>query len=139
WYNRLIRRFCRDFNVKSDTPFESLGKAIQRILLYGTTARDEAKYDAYFEGVIPNLQRRWEKTDSDWVKTQLHGYLSESPCETCHGARLRHEALHVFLEAPGHERVNIHDVASMTIEQAIDFFDRLKLQGEQAAIAAPIL
>ncbi|MFW6061027.1 MAG: excinuclease ABC subunit UvrA, partial [Phycisphaeraceae bacterium] len=141
YYSRLVKRFCRDFDVKRDTPYRKLTKSIKRILMHGTNARDEAKYDAYFEGVIPNLQRRWENTDSDYVKARLHNYLSEAPCETCEGARLKPEALHVFLDdptSPG-SRVNINDVTSMTIERAIQFFDRMELNREHEQIAAPIL
>ena len=98
-YSRLLRQFCRAFEVDPDAPFKSLSKAIQRIVLHGTTERDERDYGMHFEGVIPNLQRRWDNTDSEYVKHRLSGYLSEAPCEACQGARLRPEALHVFLEA----------------------------------------
>src|SRR5690606_36317058 len=111
YYARLIRQFCKNFGVSPHTPFRKRPKAIQRIVLHGTTARDESKYDAHFEGVIPNLQRRFESTDSEWVKQRLHSYLSEAPCETCHGSRLRTEALHVFLQTspPASERRNPAD------------------------------
>jgi len=98
FYNRIIKRFCRDFGVSAETPFNALPKPIQRILLDGTTPADEAKYDTHFEGVVPNLQRRWQNTESEYVKEALHEYLSEAPCETCHGARLRVEARNVFVE-----------------------------------------
>jgi len=162
YYARMIRQFCKNFNVSADTPYKKLPKPIQRILLNGTNDRDEAKYDSHFEGVIPNLQRRWDHTDSEYVKARLHGYLSEAPCETCQRSRLRKEALHVFLEADGAiagkevgrkltefknpDRKNakarlfpIDRVTGMTIEQAADFFDKLKLGKEQTMIAAPIL
>ena len=151
YYARMIRRFCKDFGIRTDTPYKKLTKSIRRILMHGTNAKDEKKYDAYFEGVIPNLQRRWDNTDSEYVKHRLHHYLSEAPCETCDGARLRTEALHVFIEMdekPGTprdgypwalQRFNIHDVTSLTIEQAADFFGRLKLSKEEAQIAEPIL
>ncbi|MEX2386537.1 MAG: excinuclease ABC subunit UvrA [Phycisphaeraceae bacterium] len=151
YYNRIIRQFCRDFGVSPQTPYKKLGKAVQRILMHGTTARDETRYDAHFEGVVPSLQRRFENTDSEFVKARLHNYLSEAPCEACHGARLRTEALHVFIEGEAHVEAhglnpwaskglyNIHDVTAMTIEQAVDFFDNLKLNKEHTHIAAPIL
>ncbi|MCC6682613.1 MAG: excinuclease ABC subunit UvrA [Phycisphaeraceae bacterium] len=134
YYNRMIRRFCRDFKVSAETPFKKLPKVVRNILLFGTNARDEQKFDAYFEGVIPNLQRRWENTDSEYVKTALHTYLSEAPCEACSGARLQPAALSVFIN----DR-NINDVTRMTIEQALDYFSSLKLSPEGQAIAAPIL
>jgi excinuclease ABC subunit A len=137
YYNRLIRRFCRDFGVDAVTPFKELPRPIQRILLHGTNARDESKYGSHFEGVIPNLQRRWESTDSEYVKHRLHAYLSEAPCETCGGARLRVEALNVFLES-GRKRYSIHDVTRMTIADAVKFFEQIKLGAEQRVIAEPI-
>ncbi|MEM6459658.1 MAG: excinuclease ABC subunit UvrA [Planctomycetota bacterium] len=138
FYNRIIRKFCRDFDVSPDTPYRKLSKTVQRILMEGTTTRDETKYGAHFEGVLPNLQRRFESTDSEFVKQRLSNYLSESPCEACGGARLRVEALHVFIESD-EKRVNIHDVTQMTIEEASDFFGRLRLSTENQQIAEPIL
>ncbi|MFW6032256.1 MAG: excinuclease ABC subunit UvrA, partial [Phycisphaeraceae bacterium] len=162
YYNRLIRQFCRNFDISPTTPYRDLPKPVQRILMDGTSPRDEKKYGSYFEGVIPNLQRRFDNTDSEWVKQRLHNYLSEAPCETCHGARLRTEALHVLLEAelvgagfepgrtaedflhaddldPNHRLLNMHDVTSLTIEQATALFDRLRLTTEESHIAQPIL
>jgi excinuclease ABC subunit A len=155
YYNRMIRRFCRDFGIDADTPYNKLGKTAQRILLYGTKPRDEQKYDAWFEGVIPNLERRWANTDSEYVKHRLHQYLSEAPCEQCGGARLREAPLHVFIEgesvtedeaeAHGFNNwaadglFNIHDVTQMTIEQASQFFQTVQLSPEESAIAEPIL
>ena len=163
YYNRLIRRFAKDFGVDPAAPYKKLPKPIQRILMRGTTDKDEKTYDAYFEGVIPNLQRRWENTDSEWVKQKLHAYLSEAPCEKCKGSRLRVEAMHVFIEeekgqgprgkgqadsplpgprpsSPGPSYYyNIADVTAMTIETAADLFGRLRLSVEQQTIAAPIL
>ena len=98
YYNRLIRKFCRDFEVDLDTPYKKLTKTARRILMHGTQTRDENKYGSHFEGVIPNLQRRFDNTDSEWVKSKLHKYLSDVPCETCHGARLSAASLNVFLE-----------------------------------------
>ncbi|MCC6580152.1 MAG: excinuclease ABC subunit UvrA [Phycisphaeraceae bacterium] len=151
YYGRVIRRFARDFGVDVDVPFGKLPKAIRRILMEGTAPRDEQKYDTHFEGVIPHLQRRWENTDSEYVKTRLHGYLSEAPCEVCHGARLKPAALHVFLPCDWMVKdgsgqsfkeprlFNIRDVTAMTIEQAGQFFENLRLTSEQQQIAQPIL
>ena len=152
YYGRLIRNFCKAFEVDADEPFKKIGRAVRRILLHGTNARDESKYGSKFEGVIPNLQRRWNKTDSEYVKQRLHSYMSEAACEACAGARLRTEALHVFIEADHKaagrkgagdkfgrpELFNVDDVVRMTIEQAAAFFDTVELNSEQQAIAEPI-
>ena len=142
FYNRLIRKFCKAFEVDPDASYKSLSKPIKRILMHGTNERDEKKYDNSFEGVIPNLQRRFESTDSEFVKHRLSNYLSESSCEKCGRARLRPAALNVFLESgkgKSLKRSNIHDVTSMTIEDASEFFSKLKLSNEGAQIAEPIL
>jgi excinuclease ABC subunit A len=151
FYARLLNRFAKDFGVDPNAPLSKMSKAVRKILFHGTTAKDEIQYGSHFEGVITNLQRRWESTESEWVKSRLHGFLSEAPCESCRGARLKPEALNVFVEAektPGsvtpkthhaHHGVNIHELTSMTIEIAADFFARMKLSDEQQHIAAPIL
>ncbi|MCC7146671.1 MAG: excinuclease ABC subunit UvrA [Phycisphaeraceae bacterium] len=152
YYNRLMRKFGKVFGVDLDTPFDKLAKKERRLLMYGSSGGEEGGYRAHFEGVIPNLQRRWQNTDSEFVKERLHQYQSEAACETCGGARLRKEAMYVFIEAEGlgealagksgtaaNARVNIRDVTAMTIEQAIGFFERIKLTSEQRQIAAPII
>lgn len=141
FYNRIIRKFCKEFEISAQTPWKKLPKPIQRIVMTGTTNRDETKYGSHFEGVLPNLQRRFESTDSEFVKQRLSSYLSESPCETCHKARLRTEALHVFIETAGKKGKshNINDVVTMTIEEASDFFSRLRLSAEGTQIAEPII
>jgi excinuclease ABC subunit A len=130
FYNRLIRRFCRTFGIRPETPFEEIPEEVARILMNGTTDEDEQKYGTSFEGVAPNLNRRWQKTTSEYVKARLHSYLSEQPCRTCHGTRLRQEATAVTIGEK-----NINDVAHLSIEKAYEFYDRLKLGNEQTIIA----
>ena len=86
FYNRLVNRFCRDFGVSKSMPFEHLPNEIRRILMNGTTKADEDKYGVWFEGVIPNLMRRWKDTESEYVKERLHSYFGELPCTACDGA-----------------------------------------------------
>ncbi|MCC7204002.1 MAG: excinuclease ABC subunit UvrA [Phycisphaeraceae bacterium] len=158
YYNRLLRRFGKYFKVDLDTRFADLSKNDRRLLLYGTTSKDVSTYSAHFEGVVPNLVRRWQNTESEYVKARLHQYQSEAPCEDCHGTRLKPQAMHVLIKVDpdrvpaavvdahvGEKRfarqglLDIHDVTAMTIEQAADFFDHLSLTTEQQSIAAPII
>ncbi|MHC4187306.1 MAG: excinuclease ABC subunit UvrA, partial [Planctomycetota bacterium] len=134
FYNRLIKRFCRNFGTSKSIPFEKIPAKIKKILMDGTRLEDEQKYGASFEGVIPNITRRWQTTTSEYVKTRLHSYLSEQPCRSCEGARLRPEAIAVTVGSK-----NIHELASLSIEKALEFFEKLKMDKERSVIAAQIL
>jgi excinuclease ABC subunit A len=134
FYNRLIKSFCRNVGISKSMPFERIPKEYARILLYGTTGADEQEYGFWFEGVIPNLTRRWENTTSEYVKTRLHSYLSEQPCRSCQGTRLRPEAIAVTV---GGE--NIHEITSLSIEKAQEFFNNLRLDEEKSLIAVQVL
>jgi len=139
YYNRAIRKFCRAAGVNSKDPFKTLSKTVRRALMHGTTPSDAQKLNIKFEGVIPNLLRRWQNTDSEYVRARLHQYMSESPCEDCQGARLRKQALNVFIEPKGNRAVHIAEITRLTIEQAIDYLSGLKLGGERDQIAEPVL
>ncbi|MGD0552832.1 MAG: excinuclease ABC subunit UvrA [Sedimentisphaerales bacterium] len=134
FYNRLVNRFCRDFGIDKTVPFGNLPDEIRRLLMNGTNKEDEDKYGIWFEGVIPNLMRRWKATESEYVKEKLHSYFSEQHCTACNGARLRPEAIAVTV---GNK--NIHELSSMSIEKAQVFFNKLKLENEKAVIAEQIL
>jgi excinuclease ABC subunit A len=134
FYNRLVKRFCRKMGISKSIPFQRIPKEYSRILMYGTTPADQQKYGMGFEGIIPNLARRWENTTSEYVKTRLHGYLSEQPCQSCQGARLRPEAVAVTVGGR-----SIHELTALGIEKAQRFFGKLKLDKEKSLIAAAVL
>jgi len=137
-YDRLMRRFCEVLKVDPDTKYKKLTKFARRTLLYGSSEKVEQRFKLKFEGVIPNLQRRYENTDSDGIRERLRQYMADQPCPACHGKRLREESLHVWLRS-GQLSVNIAEVTAMTINQAIGFFDSIDLSTEQQQIADPIL
>ena len=130
YYNRMIKRFCRHFGISKSDPYKDIPADIRKILMYGTQPEEEARGMASFEGVIPNLQRRWNNTASEFVKSRLHGYLSESPCKTCKGARLRQEAAAVTINCK-----SISDLTQLSIESALQYFNSLTLNPEQTVIA----
>ncbi len=125
WYSQILKQFCRDYNIIPTMPFKDIPLKVRKILLHGSED---------FEGVIPNLEYRWKNTDSDFVKEQLHRYLSEQPCRSCNGARLRPEALAVKINGK-----NINEIVNMSIEAAYDFFNNLELKGEKKIIAQQIM
>jgi excinuclease ABC subunit A len=157
YYSRVLRQFCRDFGISYTAPFKDIPKKIQQILIDGTDKRGDAGTGTWFEGVIPNLQRRFDNTESEFVKTRLHQYTSELSCAVCGGTRLKTEALAVRLHsttpgpvaaplparggAPGIRLpgYSISDVTSLTVATAKDFFANLKLSEEGAAVAQPIV
>jgi len=134
FYSRLIKRFCSRVGISKSLAFEKIPKHVQDILMYGTSPADVSKYGFSFEGVIPNLTRRWKSTTSEYVKARLLSYFSEQPCKSCGGARLRPEAIAVTVGGK-----NIHQLSSMSIEQAQRFFNALKLDSERTSIAAQVL
>jgi excinuclease ABC subunit A len=134
YYNRLIKKFCNTVGISRQEPFEQIPAEMRRILMYGTNPADRREYNISFEGVMPNLMRRWRTTTSEYVKARLHGYLSEQPCQSCGGSRLRQEAVAVTVGGK-----NIMQLSGETVEQAQQFFNILKLDEEKALIAEQIL
>jgi len=134
FYNRLVKRFCRKMDIDKSIPFNQIPEQYRTVLMYGTTSTDEKKYGVAFEGVIPNLKRRWENTTSEYVKTRLTSYLSQHPCRSCQGARLRPEAIAVTIGGK-----NIHQLTALSIEKTQTFFKKLKLDEEKSLIAAAVL
>jgi excinuclease ABC subunit A len=127
FYNRQLRAFCRRFDVNPNTPYEELPINIRKTLLHGEPSGE-------WEGVIPNLDRRWRKTDSEFVKARLHGYMSEQSCPACEGARLHPASLAVTVGGR-----TIHDVTKLSIAEALEYFDNLELDEEKTQIAEAIL
>jgi excinuclease ABC subunit A len=141
YYSRVLRQFCRDFGISYTDPYQAIPRKIQQILMRGTDACGDAGTGTEFEGVIPHLLRRFENTESEFVKARLHQYMSEQPCATCQGTRLKKEAMCVRLDTldsskPG---CTIHDVATLTVERARQFVADLRLGEERTKIAAPIV
>ncbi len=134
YYNRLVKRFCRVMEIDRSMPFEEIPSDVRNILMYGTKGEDEDKYGISFEGVIPNLERRWENTTSEYVKARLHSYLSEQACRTCNGSRLCPEATAVTVGDK-----NINELSRMSVDDAVKFFNNLKLNEEKAIIGAAVL
>ncbi|HUV65368.1 MAG TPA: excinuclease ABC subunit UvrA [Sedimentisphaerales bacterium] len=134
FYNRLVKRFCKRMDLSKSTPFGQIPEEYRRILLHGTTGADEKEYGISFEGVIPNLVRRWENTTSEYVKTRLTSYLSQQPCRSCGGARLRPEAIAVTIGGK-----NIQQLTSLSIGKAQRFFSNLTFDQEKSLIAAAVL
>ncbi len=150
YYSRVLRDFCRAFDISYETPFRELPKKIQQILLDGTDRRGDNGTGVTFEGVLPHLVRRFGSTESEFVKTRLHQYMSEQPCKLCKGTRLRKEALAVRLQTelpdgtdltspgvlPG---FGIPDVTRLPVTVARRVFENLRLSSEGKLVAEPLV
>ncbi|MDZ7374088.1 MAG: excinuclease ABC subunit UvrA [candidate division KSB1 bacterium] len=145
WYATLIQGVAERFQIDLDTPWRSLPEEARRVLLYGSdepiqfryASRDGSSSGTFrqkFEGVIPNLERRYRQTESEAIREWIEGFMRPVPCPACQGARLRPEALAVKIA--GH---SIYDVARMSIRQALEFFERLELGEREQLIAHQIL
>ncbi len=132
YYNRLLHGLAHDYDFSLDKPFDQLDKKIQNIILYGA---GEKKYlEKYFEGIIPNLERRFKETESDFMRDFIHGYMSVQACPSCKGARLKKESLAVKISGK-----NIDGVSRLSIEEALFFFNNLKLDNNDTQISRQIL
>ncbi len=127
YYDQTLKSLAKHFDVPMDEPWEELPELVREAILYGTgkeqvafTYKDSAR--AYtvtkpFEGVIKNLERRLRETDSAWVREELSRYQTERPCEVCHGARLKPEALAVKVAGK-----NLAEVAAFSIAASREWF-----------------
>jgi excinuclease ABC subunit A len=128
YYTQTLASLAKHFKIKMSTPWEKLPEAVREAILYGTgktevafSYKDGAR--AYtvtkaFEGVIKNLERRLRETDSAWTREELSRYHAERPCGTCHGARLKPEALAVKVAGK-----NLAEVAELSISGAREWFE----------------
>ncbi|MDP6958986.1 MAG: excinuclease ABC subunit UvrA, partial [Planctomycetota bacterium] len=133
-YSRRLRQYCEWFHVKYTSSYAKIDAEKKRILLHGTSSKEEKKYGSYFEGVIPSLMHRFKTTESEFVKKRLMGYMGELPCGACEGRRLRPESLAVLIGGK-----NIDEVCHLTLEDALLFFKDLRLNAEERQIARLVL
>lgn len=145
YYYHLLTSLAQHYQFDIDSPFDVLPKKIQKIILYGSGDESiqfryvNAKGGTYrrkhpFEGVIPNMTRRYRETESETVREQLSQYLISKPCTSCGGTRLREEARHVFFEA-----MSLPKLTSLSIEDAQRFLSSVSLSGAREKIAKRIL
>ncbi|TMG13455.1 MAG: excinuclease ABC subunit A [Chloroflexi bacterium] len=145
FYPELLESVSKYFGIDMDKPWSRLPKQQRDMLLNGTGEKKirfgyknqyghSRWYEAPFEGVIANLQRRYEETQSEYLKAELERYMSDKPCPACKGRRLKPESLAVTVA----DR-NIAEVSALSISASIGFFDKLELTEREQLIARQIL
>ena len=145
FYFQMIESLAAHFSFDPDTVYEQLPEQIRKLLLYGS-GREQIQFRYLnekgtrfdrshgFEGIIPNLERRYRETDSPMVREELAKYQNNKPCPECGGARLRQEARHVFVGGK-----TITDVSRLSLRDGREFFSTLQLVGHRAQVAEKIV
>ncbi len=145
YYYQIFKTLAEDHDFSLDEP---IGQAPQKLLdelLYGTDRVISFNFESHFqegmrefkgtfEGIIPNLERRYRSTNSDYMRDRIDGFMAENPCGSCHGKRLKDEVLSVRLNG-----LNIIDITDLSITKAIEFFTDLKLTEKESIIGDQIL
>ncbi len=144
YYFQMLTSLANHYGFDLDTPFEQLPKKIRDVLLYGSGEEvieflfmsdrgREKRQKRAFEGIIPNMERRYRETESNVVRDELAKYISIKACPDCHGSRLRRESRHVFIADK-----TLPQISAMSVGHAHDFFANLSLPGHRGEIAAKI-
>lgn len=144
-YFQMIQSLADHYQFDIDTPYESLSEDIQELLLYGSgdevisfnyvnqKGRTSTKHHP-FEGIIPTMERRYHETSSNLVREELSKYLATQPCSQCEGDRLNVQARNVFVN-----EANLPSLTAISIQQALNFFEALELDGQRAQVGAKII
>lgn len=145
YYFQLIKSLARHYEFDMDTPFKDIKESIQKIILFGS-GKEQIDFEYLnaksgvikrrhtFEGVIPNMKRRYHETDSVMVREELAKFQSNQACPVCEGKRLNQAARHVFIN-----EYSLPDITAMPVLQARDFASELRLDGRRGEIAEKIL
>ena len=144
YYFNLLDTLAEHYDFDINMPFSNLPEKIRKVLLYGSGTeqikfhidRPDKRYFVHrpFEGVIRQLERRWRETASAGVRSDLARYIDLRPCETCGGARLKKESLAVTVGGR-----NIYELCLMSIRECFEFFEGLKLTGQETKIVERVL
>ncbi|WP_424461139.1 excinuclease ABC subunit UvrA [Ottowia sp.] len=153
YYFALIESLAKHYKFNVETPFEDLPEAVRHVILHGS-GEEEIKFSYTFdsgasagkkvskkhpfEGILPNMARRYRETDSQVVREELARYRSHQPCTDCGGTRLKREARSVKL-GDGAQRRAIYEISHVTLGEAKAYFDELHLTGARAEIADKVV
>ncbi len=131
YYRAVLRELAGLYHIDVTLPYAKLPKNFKQRVLYGG---EDIIWGKKFEGVTGYLERLFRETDSDWLKEEIATFMSEAPCPSCNGARLKKESLMVLVAEK-----NINALTALSIKDARDFFSGLVLEGDKKLIAAPVL
>jgi len=150
YYRGLQNALVRHFDVADNIPFEDLPEDFKQALYFGTGDRPiemsfggnghtAAKTARPFEGLLPQLQRLYEQTESEFTRSRIRAFMNRALCSVCHGARLKPEILAVTISEQGGRTANIHQFCELTIAEAAQFVRQIKVSAQQRAIVSEVL
>ena len=146
YYRHLQGALVKHFQVDEDVPFTDLSDEFKTALYFGTNdqpiemnfgGNGEKKVRKPFEGLVPQMQRLYEQTESEFTRNRIRAFMTREPCKVCGGARLKPEILAVTIR--GATELNIHQFSEQTIEEAVRFVGELELTGQQRVIVADVV
>ncbi len=143
YYFQMLQSLAAHFDFDVELPFGELDPRVQDVILNGSSEEvkfsyrnergDQRVQKHPFEGILPNLKRRYRDTESSVVREELAKFLSDQPCQACHGERLNEAARHVFVAGR-----SLSSLTTLPIEEALNFFTSLELSGKRGEIADKI-
>lgn len=146
YYRHLQRALVKHFQVDEDVPFADLPNDFKNALYFGTNGElieisndPEAKTARPFEGLVPQMQRIYEKTQSEFTRHRIRAFMTRVPCKVCGGARLKPEILAVTVKDRKGRELNIHQFSEQTTERAARYIENLELTPQQKTIAAEVV
>lgn len=146
YYQGLLHSLVRHFKVSMDVPYEKLPEPFKEALLYGTGSEaiqiawgKTSKSNKPFEGLLPQMQRLYETTDSEFTKNRIRAFMSRTPCQACEGARLKPEILAVTISNAQGQEINIRDLSALTVEEAKAFVENISLSDHQRLIVNEVV
>src|SRR5947199_8802738 len=148
YYRHLQRGLVKHFQVAEDVPFADLPNRLKNARCVGTNGEpveinlggnDEKKVAKPFEGLVPQMQRLYEATQSEFTRNRIRAFMTREPCKVCSGARLKPEILAVTIKDQNQRQLNIHQFSEQTIEAAARFMDALDLTAQQRAIVTDVV
>jgi excinuclease ABC subunit A len=148
YYRHLQNALVKHFHVDENLPFADLSDAFKNALYFGTNGdpvemsfdgEGEKKLAKPFEGLVPQMQRLYEQTGSEFTRNRIRSFMARVPCKTCGGARLKPEILAVTIKDRHDRELNIHQFSEQTTEAAAAYIDHLELTAQQKKIVADVV
>jgi len=149
YYRSLQSALVKHFSVDDCIPFTDLPEAFKKALYYGTGDQPiqmnlggngkSPKTARPFEGLVPQMERLYQETESEFTRNRIRAFMTRVPCQTCHGARLKPEILGVTIKDSGERELNIHQFSELTIDAAAEYVQQLVLTEQQRQIVSEVV